>query len=120
MIAPPIRAAAPARAASTGPARTASPLASAAAALPPSETLAPDAPNPNTDAVQAAVDAKLADMIARATSPQDEALDRQRQAFDFVASVMAEGQREMNVLRDMAMEQMKNDEEIVKKWIALI
>jgi hypothetical protein len=47
-------------------------------------------------------------------------LDRLRAAFDADQAERAESLREMNVLRDMALEQQKHDDEILKKWIALI
>ncbi len=58
--------------------------------------------------------------MARASTPEDEALERQREAFDFVMRAKAESERETNALRDMAMEQMKHDDELLKKWIELI
>ncbi len=47
-------------------------------------------------------------------------LDRLRSDFDFTQQQRAEFLREMNILRDMAMEQRKKDDETIKKWIALI
>jgi hypothetical protein len=47
-------------------------------------------------------------------------LDRMRAEFDDSQAERAELMREANVLRDMAMEQQKRDDEILKKWIALI
>jgi hypothetical protein len=47
-------------------------------------------------------------------------LDRFRSDFDFTQQQRAEFLREMNILRDMAMEQRKKDDEQIKKWIALI
>ncbi|HMD03604.1 MAG TPA: hypothetical protein VKG44_11625 [Candidatus Baltobacteraceae bacterium] len=47
-------------------------------------------------------------------------LDLVRSEFDYAQQQRAEFQREMNILRDMAMEQRKLDDEILKKWIALI
>ncbi len=47
-------------------------------------------------------------------------LDSMRSEFDFAQQQRAELLREMNILRDMALEQMKKDDEVVKKWIALI
>jgi hypothetical protein len=69
---------------------------------------------------RSALDARIAALVARATTPQDAALEAQREEFDFVTRVRAETERELNALRDMAMEQMKNDDELLKKWIALI
>ena len=47
-------------------------------------------------------------------------LDRMRAEFDNAQAERSELMRESNVLRDMAMEQQKRDDEILKKWIALI
>jgi hypothetical protein len=102
VIAPPTRLAAPARAAS----------APGAAPSEPGETDSPEAP--------AEADARIAALVARATTPEDEALEQQRQEFDFVTRVRAESEREINALRDMALEQMKFEDELLKKWIALI
>ncbi len=43
-----------------------------------------------------------------------------RVEFDETQAERAELLREANVLRDMALEQQKRDDEILKKWIALI
>ncbi len=48
------------------------------------------------------------------------ALMRREQTFDLVAKRQAEDEREANVLRDMAMAQLKKDDENLKKWVALI
>ena len=47
-------------------------------------------------------------------------IDRLRTDFDLHEQERAEFLREWNVTRDLAMEQMKKDDENVKKWIALI
>jgi hypothetical protein len=82
-----------------------------------------DAPSEPSDAnpvgTQTDLDARIAALVARATTPEDEALERQREEFDFVTRVRAESDREVNALRDMAMEQMKHEDELLKKWIAL-
>jgi hypothetical protein len=102
VIAPPIRFTTPAR-------------ASAAPAGVPPETAGADSPEAPAD-----LDARIAALVARATTPEDEALERQREEFDFVTRARAESEREVNALRDMAMEQMKHEDELLKKWIALI
>ncbi|MDQ6933373.1 MAG: hypothetical protein M3160_09405 [Candidatus Eremiobacteraeota bacterium] len=51
---------------------------------------------------------------------QEAAIAKQRLQFDFALQERAELQREMNELRALEMEQIKRDDEIVKKWIALI
>ncbi|MEO6991207.1 MAG: hypothetical protein ABI346_01160 [Candidatus Baltobacteraceae bacterium] len=47
-------------------------------------------------------------------------LDRIRKDFDMHEQERAEYVREWNAIRDLAMEQMKHDDEILKKFIALI
>jgi hypothetical protein len=44
----------------------------------------------------------------------------QHQTFDFEAAERAEILREHDILQAMLMEQLKNEDEITKKWIALI
>ena len=51
---------------------------------------------------------------------QQEALAKQHQAFDFAMAERAELMREADVMRDMMLEQLKNDEEALKKYIAMI
>ncbi len=53
-------------------------------------------------------------------APEELALLRRERSFDQVTQVRAEDEREANVLRDMAMAQLKKDDEIMKKWIAMI
>ncbi len=50
----------------------------------------------------------------------DPALQRQRAEFDTIARYQAEMYRELNVLRDMMLEQMKHDDEYLKAMIRLI
>jgi hypothetical protein len=47
-------------------------------------------------------------------------LDRMKSAFNDAQSLRAELLREANVLRDMAIEQSKKDDEVLKKYIAMI
>ena len=47
-------------------------------------------------------------------------LDRMRATFNAAQEVRSERLRQMNMLRDMAMEQAKHDDEILKKYIAMI
>jgi hypothetical protein len=56
---------------------------------------------------------------APATPGDFEALAAQ-QAFDAIASAQAEQLREMNALRDMAMGQVKRDDQAMNAWIKLI
>ena len=51
---------------------------------------------------------------------RDARLDGLRSEFDYSQQQRAEFLREMNILRDMAMEQRKKDDELIKKWIAMI
>jgi glycerol-3-phosphate dehydrogenase len=73
----------------------------------------------------------LADEIARRTEllmvaqrgkadAREFEIDRMRTEFDLHEQERAELLREWNLTRDLAMEQMKKDDENVKKWIALI
>ncbi|GAC1538882.1 MAG: hypothetical protein NVS2B17_13420 [Candidatus Velthaea sp.] len=65
----------------------------------------------------------IGELLTRVThepTADDAALDAERQAFEFALKVQAEREREMNALRDLAMEQVKRDDEVLKKWIALI
>lgn len=63
---------------------------------------------------------------AAPTSSPDPAADQQAQiavqhaAFDFQLAETAELQREHEALQALLMEQLKNEDEIMKKWIALI
>lgn len=53
-------------------------------------------------------------------TPGDVAALAQQSAFDAVAAAQAEQQREWNVLRDLAMQQVKRDDQTVGEWIRLI
>jgi hypothetical protein len=57
---------------------------------------------------------------AQPATPDDFAAIAQQRSFDAVASAQAEQQREMNVLRDLAMEQVKRDDQAMNAWIKLI
>jgi len=72
------------------------------------------------DAIAFATDAGLAAAVTREPTAGDAALDAEREAFEFALKVQAEHERELNALRDLAMEQVKRDDETLKKWIALI
>jgi hypothetical protein len=50
----------------------------------------------------------------------DPQLQQQRAEFDMIARYQAEMYRELNVLRDMMLEQMKHDDEYLKAVIRLI
>ncbi|MGP6156550.1 MAG: hypothetical protein ACLPYS_03315 [Vulcanimicrobiaceae bacterium] len=51
---------------------------------------------------------------------QEARLAKMRSDFNAAQEDRSELLREANTLRDMAMEQMKKDDEILKKWIAMI
>ena len=61
-------------------------------------------------------------MLAAQSRQQDQQLrlDRMRANFNEAQERRAERLREMNALRDMAIEQAKKDDEILKKYIAMI
>jgi hypothetical protein len=54
------------------------------------------------------------------TSDQQNQIAAQRQAFDYDAAERAEILREREVLEALLMAHLKNEDEITKKWIALI
>jgi hypothetical protein len=54
------------------------------------------------------------------TPEQQAQLAAQHAAFDFQAAETAEMLREGEALESMMQEQLKNEDEIMKKWIALI
>lgn len=54
------------------------------------------------------------------TPDQQAQIAAQHAAFDFDAAENAELQREHDLLQALLMEELKNEDEIVKKWIALI
>ena len=56
----------------------------------------------------------------RPASPGDLAALADQAAFDAVASARAEQLREMNVLRDLAMQQVKRDDQTMNAWIKLV
>jgi hypothetical protein len=51
---------------------------------------------------------------------EDDVIERQREQFNFRMAERTEIEREYNELRDLMLEQMKQDDEIVKKYIAMI
>jgi hypothetical protein len=54
------------------------------------------------------------------TAEQQAAIAAQHQAFDFEIAQRAELLREHEALQALLLEQLKNEDEIMKKWIALI
>jgi hypothetical protein len=83
------------------------------AAMPPEDR--PLEPTEPEDAAESALP-----VARRAPAPEDQALAQQAQAFDTTVRLRSEAEREMNALREMSMEQVKRDDELLKKWIALI
>jgi hypothetical protein len=71
-------------------------------------------------ATAAAVAKRPARVAAAPATPDDLAAIAQQHAFDMVATAQAEQQREMNVLRDLAMQQVKRDDQTLNDWIRLI
>jgi hypothetical protein len=83
-------------------------------------------PQPSPDVAETIADeiARRAELLMVAQRGKADArefeIDRMRTDFDLHEQERAELLREWNVTRDAAMEQMKHDDDIVKKWIALI
>jgi len=88
--------------------------------------LAPVRPQPphHRPAHRAAAPAAAAKRPARAAAqpatPDDLDAIAQQRNFDMIAAAQAEQQREWNVLRDLAMQQVKRDDQTVGEWIKLI
>ncbi|HEY0394763.1 MAG TPA: hypothetical protein VGD01_09735 [Candidatus Elarobacter sp.] len=53
-------------------------------------------------------------------TPDDLDAIAQQRTFDSIAAAQAEQQREMNVLRDLAMQQIKRDDQVMNDWIKMI
>jgi hypothetical protein len=110
------------RAPGVAPAAASSPVAGASpSAEAPLDVTAETAGD--TDALNAASVRRVLMLAAKQNEVDQETqvrLDRLRVEFDNSQAERAELMREANVLRDMAMEQQKRDDEILKKWIALI
>ena len=78
---------------------------------------------PDTEALADAVAHRVELMVVKQNEADQESqlrIDRMRAEFDNAQGERAELIREMNVLRDIALDQQKRDDEILKKWIALI
>ncbi len=56
----------------------------------------------------------------RPATPDDLAALAQQSQFDQIAAMQAEQQREFNALRDLAMQQVKRDDQTMNAWIKLI
>jgi hypothetical protein len=57
---------------------------------------------------------------AAPAGPEDIALLAEQAAFDRMMQARAELQREANALRDLALEQVKRDDQVMNSWIKLI
>jgi hypothetical protein len=57
---------------------------------------------------------------AAPAGPDEVALLAQQAAFDRMMQLRAELQREANAMRDLAMEQIKRDDQLMNTWIKLI
>ncbi len=67
------------------------------------------------------VNARGSAKAAAGADPQnDDAIDAEREAFDFRLAERAELLRESNAMRDMMLAQLKADDEALKKYIAMI
>jgi hypothetical protein len=79
---------------------------------------------PDTSASLADAVARRAEVLVLAAQSEQQVLqarlDRMRASFNAAQEVRSERLRQMNMLRDMAMEQAKHDDEILKKYIAMI
>jgi hypothetical protein len=90
--------------------------------------LAPVRPQPphHRTAHRAAAPAAAAKRPARTgpraepATPGDLDAIAQQRNFDAMAAAQAEQQREMNALRDLAMQQIKRDDQTMNEWIKLI
>ena len=58
--------------------------------------------------------------IDSAPTPEETALLEREQAFDMQVRMRAEAERESNALRELFLDQMKRDDEFVRKCIELI
>ncbi len=79
---------------------------------------------PDTATTLAEAFSRRAEILMLATQGHQQQLqarlDRMRADFNAAQEERSEHLREMNALRDMAMEQNKHDDEILKKFIAMI
>jgi hypothetical protein len=62
----------------------------------------------------------VARSAAHEATPEERALAEQATAFNQTVRLQSEAEREMNALLALSMEQIKHDDEFLKKWIALI
>lgn len=78
------------------------------------------APIPPGDELAEKIASAVVAAQANAQGADETAALQQRMQFDTVLRQRAELDRELNALRDLSMEQVKHDDELLKKWIALI
>jgi len=71
-------------------------------------------------AAPAAAAKRPAHAAAQPATPDDLDAIAQQRSFDMLAAAQAEQQREMNALRDLAMQQVKRDDQAMSDWIKLI
>ena len=79
---------------------------------------APRAPQtkPSTDPATGAAAAAPDD----GTTQQEHALAQMRAAFDYETELHAEAEREREALEALLLVQLKDEDEVMKKWIAMI
>jgi hypothetical protein len=70
--------------------------------------------------IGAAVDAAVAEALAKASTPEDGELAKQQAAFDRLMQQRAEDLREANAIREFGIEQAKHEDEFMKEWIRMI
>ena len=83
----------------------------------PARLIEPEAPG---DELAEKIAAAVVAAQSSAEGTDETAALQQRMQFDTVLRQRAELDRELNALRDLSMEQVKRDDELLKKWIALI
>jgi len=79
---------------------------------------APRAPQtkPSTDSATGAAAAAPDD----GTTQQEHAIAQMRAAFDYETELNAEAEREREALEALLLAQLKDEDEVMKKWIAMI
>ncbi|HUN29893.1 MAG TPA: hypothetical protein VMV65_08795 [Alphaproteobacteria bacterium] len=88
-------------------------------AIPNVAVRAPRAPQPSTgDAATGA--AGGADPDAAANALAEQTIAAQKAAFNYEAAEQAELERERETLEAMVQAQLKDEDEVMKKWIAMI
>lgn len=75
----------------------------------------PPQARPSTDPATGAASAAPDD-----ATPQEHALAQMRTAFDYATELDAEAEREREALEALLLAQLKDEDEVMKKWIAMI